>query len=34
MFRFENGEIIAPELPGLGLDVDEAAVEHFRIHRG
>ena len=23
MFEFENGEIIAPQLPGLGLDIDE-----------
>jgi L-alanine-DL-glutamate epimerase-like enolase superfamily enzyme len=30
MFRFEDGEIVVPELPGLGLDINEEAVERFR----
>ncbi len=33
MFTFENGEILAPQLPGLGLDVDEEAVERYRVGR-
>jgi L-alanine-DL-glutamate epimerase-like enolase superfamily enzyme len=33
MFQFEKGEIIAPELPGLGLDVDENAIERYRAGR-
>jgi L-alanine-DL-glutamate epimerase-like enolase superfamily enzyme len=33
MFQFEKGEIIAPELPGLGLDVDEDAIERYRAGR-
>jgi L-alanine-DL-glutamate epimerase-like enolase superfamily enzyme len=33
MFQFENGEIVAPELPGLGLDVDEDAIERYRAGR-
>jgi L-alanine-DL-glutamate epimerase-like enolase superfamily enzyme len=33
MFRFERGEIIAPELPGLGLDVDENAIRRYRAGR-
>jgi L-alanine-DL-glutamate epimerase-like enolase superfamily enzyme len=33
MFEFQNGEIIAPQLPGLGLDVDEEAVQRYRVNR-
>jgi len=33
MFEFQNGEIIAPQLPGLGLDVDEEAVQRYRVSR-
>lgn len=33
MFTFEDGEILAPELPGLGLDVDEDAIERYRLKR-
>lgn len=31
MFEFQNGEIIAPQLPGLGLDVDEEAIQRYRV---
>ncbi len=30
MFTIQNGAILAPEYPGLGLDVDEDALERFR----
>ncbi len=30
MYQVENGEIVVPELPGLGLDIDEEAIERFR----
>jgi D-galactarolactone cycloisomerase len=33
MFEFQNGEIIAPQLPGLGLDVDEEALQRYRVNR-
>jgi D-galactarolactone cycloisomerase len=33
MFEFENSEIIAPQLPGLGLDVDEEAIHRYRVTR-
>jgi len=33
MFEFQNGEIIAPQLPGLGLDVDEEAIQRYRVSR-
>ncbi len=29
-YRFENGDIVAPEVPGIGLDVDEEALGRFR----
>jgi len=31
MFTFEQGEILAPPYPGLGLDIDEDALNKFRI---
>ncbi len=31
MFRFENGDLVAPPYPGIGLDVDEEAVERYRV---
>lgn len=31
MFRFENGDLLAPLYPGIGLDVDEEAVERYRV---
>ena len=30
MYRFENGEIIASDLPGLGLDVIPEALQEYR----
>ena len=30
-FRFRNGEIDVPQSPGLGLDIDEEAVNRFRV---
>ena len=30
-FRFENGEAAVPQFPGLGLNVDEKALEKFRV---
>lgn len=30
MFTIRDGEILAPELPGLGLDVDEEALKRYR----
>jgi L-alanine-DL-glutamate epimerase-like enolase superfamily enzyme len=31
VFTIEDGVIVAPEHPGLGLDVDEEAIERFRV---
>ena len=31
MYEFRDGEIVLPELPGLGLDVNPEAVEKFRV---
>ena len=31
MFHFENGEIVAPPYPGIGLDIDEEAVARYRV---
>jgi D-galactarolactone cycloisomerase len=30
MYRFENGEILAPTYPGIGLDIDEEALGRYR----
>ena len=30
-FKFANGECIVPQYPGLGLNVDEAALAHYRV---
>ena len=30
-FAFENGEAVVPQYPGLGLNVDEKALEKFRV---
>lgn len=32
LFDFQNGEIQVPQGPGLGLDLNEAAIEEFRVH--
>ena len=31
MPRIENGELVAPQAPGLGLALDEAAVRRHRV---
>jgi D-galactarolactone cycloisomerase len=33
MYKFENGEVHLPDFPGLGLDVDEDAVEKYRVRQ-
>ena len=33
VFAVEDGMVLAPEYPGLGLDVDEDAVERARVGR-
>jgi L-alanine-DL-glutamate epimerase-like enolase superfamily enzyme len=30
-FKFANGEFVVPQYPGLGLNVDEAALAHYRV---
>jgi len=31
MFVFDQGELVAPVYPGIGLDIDEEAVERYRV---
>ena len=31
LFTFRNGEVQVPQAPGLGLDFDEEAIEHYRV---
>lgn len=31
MFTFDNGDILAPPHPGIGLDIDEEALEKYRV---
>src|SRR4029079_15681017 len=31
MFRIENGALLAPPYPGIGLDVNEDALERYRV---
>jgi L-alanine-DL-glutamate epimerase-like enolase superfamily enzyme len=31
MYRVENGDIFAPELPGIGLDVIPEALREYRV---
>lgn len=31
LFAFQNGEVQVPQAPGLGLDFDEEAIEHYRV---
>ena len=33
VFAVEEGMILAPEYPGIGLDLDEDAIERFRVRR-
>jgi L-alanine-DL-glutamate epimerase-like enolase superfamily enzyme len=30
-FKYRNGEVLVPQGPGLGLNVDDAALEHYRV---
>ncbi len=32
VFRIENGHVLLPDLPGLGLDVNEDAMQEYRAH--
>ena len=32
VFQIENGFILLPDLPGLGLDVNEEALKEYRVH--
>jgi len=32
-FAYEDGELIAPDAPGLGIEVDVDKVEHYCVHR-
>ncbi len=31
MFQFDNGDLVAPPYPGIGLDVDEDALARYRV---
>jgi L-alanine-DL-glutamate epimerase-like enolase superfamily enzyme len=31
VFTIRDGELLAPEGPGLGLEIDEAALEKYRV---
>jgi L-alanine-DL-glutamate epimerase-like enolase superfamily enzyme len=31
MPRLEHGELVAPAAPGLGLELDDAAVQRYRV---
>ena len=31
VFEIEDGSVILPDLPGLGLDIDEEAIEEYRV---
>jgi L-alanine-DL-glutamate epimerase-like enolase superfamily enzyme len=31
LYTFRNGELLIPQGPGLGLDLDEDAIEHYRV---
>ena len=30
-FKYANGECVVPQAPGLGLNIDEAALAHYRV---
>lgn len=30
-FRFKDGDVLVPQYPGLGLNLDEAAIDRFRV---
>jgi L-alanine-DL-glutamate epimerase-like enolase superfamily enzyme len=31
MFTIENGQLVAPPYPGIGLDVDEDTLNRYRV---
>jgi D-galactarolactone cycloisomerase len=31
LFTFRNGEVQVPQAPGLGLELDEEAIEHYKV---
>ena len=31
VFEIEDGSVILPDLPGLGLDIDEEAIKEYRV---
>ena len=31
LYTFRNGELLIPQGPGLGLDLDEDAIERYRV---
>lgn len=31
VFEIEDGFVMLPDLPGLGLDIDKEAIEEYRI---
>ena len=33
LFHFENGQLVAPPYPGLGLAVDEDALMRYKVKR-
>jgi L-alanine-DL-glutamate epimerase-like enolase superfamily enzyme len=30
-FKYADGECVVPQLPGLGLNIDEAALKRYRV---
>jgi L-alanine-DL-glutamate epimerase-like enolase superfamily enzyme len=32
VFTIERGYILLPDLPGLGLDINEDALKEYRVH--
>jgi L-alanine-DL-glutamate epimerase-like enolase superfamily enzyme len=32
LYRIENGYVLLPDLPGLGLDLNEDAIKEYRVH--
>ena len=31
VFRIERGHVLLPEHPGIGLDINEAALQEYRV---
>jgi len=32
VFRIEDGHVLLPDLPGLGLDLNEDAIQEYRVN--